>query len=83
MVASPGFPVSTGRVALPAVLTTHLLVPHFSEFRLAHPDIKLHVITSYSMADLAKREADKASPCMGVGMGASLPNKVWQKKQPL
>lgn len=48
------------RVTLPGVLATHLLMPDIVAFGHAHPDIKLEVTTAYSMANLAKRQADVA-----------------------
>lgn len=48
------------RVTLPGVLATHLLMPELAAFGRSHPDIKLEVIPTYSLYDLAKREADVA-----------------------
>ncbi|NOX82759.1 MAG: LysR family transcriptional regulator [Alphaproteobacteria bacterium] len=48
------------RIAIPGVLATHLLMPDFTEFARANPNIKLEIAPNYEMVDLAKREADVA-----------------------
>jgi len=48
------------RIAIPGVLATHLLMPEFTEFAHAHPDIKLIIAPSYDMVNLTKGEADIA-----------------------
>ncbi len=47
-------------VTMPSVFATHLLMPDLAAFRRAHPGIELEIIPTYSLADLAKREADVA-----------------------
>lgn len=47
-------------VTMPGVFATHLLMPDLAAFRQAHPGIELEVIPTYSLADLARREADVA-----------------------
>jgi len=47
-------------VTMPSVFATHLLMPDLAAFRQAHPGIELEIIPTYSLVDLAKREADVA-----------------------
>jgi len=48
------------RVTLPGVLSSQLLMPDLAAFSKIHPNIKLEIISTYSIYDLAKREADVA-----------------------
>lgn len=48
------------RVALPTVLLTDLLMPHFATFSDQHPEIDLELATSYEPVNLTKRQADVA-----------------------
>lgn len=52
----------SGKISLtiPCAFATHLLMPDLAAFRHAHPGIELEIIPTYSIADLAKREADVA-----------------------
>ncbi len=50
----------TIRITLPAALAAFPLAEQFVKFRTLHPNIDLELITTYSMADLARREADIA-----------------------
>ncbi len=48
------------RVAVPYLFATHLLMPVFAEFSALYGEIRLEVIASWTLADLARREADVA-----------------------
>jgi molybdate transport repressor ModE-like protein len=48
------------RVTMVDVLSTHLLMPHLTEFAQIYPDIALEVVITYDPLDLGKREADIA-----------------------
>lgn len=50
----------TIRVSLSGALATYVLVPELERFRRLHPEIKLEVLSTYDMPDLAQREADVA-----------------------
>jgi DNA-binding transcriptional LysR family regulator len=47
-------------VTMPNVFATHLLMPDMAIFRQTYPGIELEIIPTYSLADLARREADVA-----------------------
>jgi DNA-binding transcriptional LysR family regulator len=51
------------RVTLSGVFANRLLMPDLKAFQDAHPRVELEVETSYSMADLSRREADVAVRC--------------------
>lgn len=48
------------RVTLPSALATHLLMPDLAAFDREHPEIDLELILTYTITNLAKREADVA-----------------------
>ena len=48
------------RVAMPNVFATDLFMPDLAEFSQTHPEIELHLVTSYDLVNLTKRQADVA-----------------------
>ena len=48
------------RVTLAPPLSTHLLMPDFTEFARLHPDIEMEILSSGELANLTNREADVA-----------------------
>ena len=50
----------TLRVAMPNVFATDLFMPDLAEFSQTHPEIELHLVTSYDLVNLTKRQADVA-----------------------
>ncbi len=50
----------TLRVTSTDVSVNRFLMPHFAAFAQAHPDIELHIVTTYAHLNLARREADVA-----------------------
>jgi len=50
----------TIRVSLSGALATYVLMPDFAAFGQAHPEIRLEILSTYDMPDLARREADVA-----------------------
>ena len=50
----------TIRVSVPGVLATYLLMRDFAAFNQAHPEIRLQIVSTYEMPDLARREVDVA-----------------------
>jgi len=48
------------RITLPSALATHLLMSDLAAFDREHPEINLELILTYTIANLAKREADVA-----------------------
>jgi len=47
-------------ITLPDVFSTHLLMPDFAMYQRENPETLLEIVSTYAMADLAKREADVA-----------------------
>jgi len=47
-------------VTLPDIFSSHLLMPDFAAYQKANPDILLEIVPGYTMANLARREADVA-----------------------
>ncbi len=50
----------TIRVSLSGALATYVLMPDLAAFSHAHPEIKLEILSTYNIPDLARREADVA-----------------------
>lgn len=50
----------TIRVTLPGLLATHLSMPDLAAFDRAHPGVRLELILTYAIVDVANREADVA-----------------------
>lgn len=48
------------RIALPAVLATYSLIDAFAAFKRKHPEITLEILSTYTMPDLTRRDADVA-----------------------
>lgn len=48
------------RLSLPPVFAQKLLVAHLKRFCEAHPRIRLHLVNTYDLSDLSRREADIA-----------------------
>lgn len=55
-----GEPGGTVRVSLPGALATCVLMPEFAAFSRSHPNIRLEILATYDMPDMARREADVA-----------------------
>ncbi len=50
----------TIRISIPSALAIRLLMNDLTTFAKEHPDIRLEIMTTYDMPDLARREADVA-----------------------
>ncbi len=50
----------TIRISLSGALATYVLMSEFAAFNQLHPEIRLEIISTYDMPDLARREADVA-----------------------
>lgn len=50
----------TIRVSVSGALATYVLMPDITAFNQAHPEIRLEILTTFDMPDLARREADVA-----------------------
>jgi len=55
------------RVTVPDLLASELLMPDFAAFATQWPSIRLHIESTYELADLGKREADVAIRAMPHG----------------
>jgi DNA-binding transcriptional LysR family regulator len=53
------------RMTLAPTLTTHLLMPDFTDFARLYPDVEMEILSSGELANLTNREADVASRARG------------------